>query len=383
MCLRAAPILGAFLLVWHMASGQSFTQTFGGQYAQDGVGTMSTANGLQVAAREFFPEQLRYNAVLHATNNSGSLSASDPIDTPASTFLQDVVNASDGSAILVGSVLTPDDADHDGLIVKLNASGVPVWTTMPDRPGSQQYFGGTMAPDGSIVVCGVERTGNGHDVLVVRFTANGGLLWSHTEVGATEAEAHGIAVEGNDLIITGRTVNPSGDSDMLLMRMSLDGTVVWSQTRGGSNGDEGRAVVGIGSGVFVSAGWTDSYGMFDETSQRIPRHNYLIAFDLDGDTLWTKALGDTLYDRKAFALEKGPMGDLFIGGSRGASTLNDADLMRVTTTGTLVWERVVDTGKEERLTHILPLPDEVVCTGWSFGPFGRQVLIIRRNYDGF
>lgn len=387
--IRGMMNIGAFLSFALLGTGalhvhaQSFTQTFGPLYAQDGVGAQVIPSGYIIVAREFIPAFAMYGARQHTANASGVLQNSASVDLPGSTFLQDVVNAADGSAILVGSVLTEDGVDHDGIIVKVQTNGNVVWATIPDEPGAQQYFGGAMLSDGGVVICGVSDPGDGHDVLVVRFDPLGAVVWSHTEPSATDGEAYAIVVSGNDIIVTGRQMTSGGHADVLLMRMDLDGGVIWSTTSGGDADEEGRALVRIGSDTFVSAGWTDSYGAFDTTSQRIPDHAYLIAFDLDGDTLWTETVGDTLLDRRCFAMERAPNGDLLLSGERGSTGLSDAMLIRTNSSGVPIWERSIDTGKEERITHLIPLADGFVGTGWSFGPFGKQVLFIRRNGDGF
>ncbi|MBL7952342.1 MAG: hypothetical protein JNM62_11560 [Flavobacteriales bacterium] len=352
-------------------------------YAQDGIGIQNSSHGPVVVAREFDPVQLGYGTTLHTMLDNGSIGSSSNLGTPYTMFAQDVVNAPDGSAMIIGSVLSPEASGHDGLVVNLDPNGAVLWTSVIELPGSQQFTAGTMLPDGGVALCGFENTGDGHDVLVVRLNASGDLLWSHTETGPTEAEAHGITAEGGDLVITGRELTFSGNDDVLLMRMDLQGTMIWSHTFGGDGNDVGRSVASIGGSIFITAGWTDSFGTFDETTQHIPLHYYLIAFDLQGDTLWTTALGDTLHDRRGFDLVLGVDNDLLLAGERGTSALSDATLMRVTTGGVLVWERAIDTGKEERLSHILPLPDGSLCTGWSFGPFGRQVLFVRRDHNGF
>lgn len=146
--------------------------------------------------------------------------------------------------------------------------------------------------------------------------------------------------------------------------------------------DVGRAAVVAAPGTVVVAGWTNSVGAFDVTSQRRPYHAYLAAFDTDGDTLWTRAIGDTTYDQRAYAMIPAVNGDFYLVGERGTSALSDAVLMRISSQGVVVWQRVLDLGKEERFTHLAALPDAVLATGWSFGEFGRQVLFVKRSADG-
>jgi outer membrane protein assembly factor BamB len=167
------------------------------------------------------------------------------------------------------------------------------------------------------------------------------------------------------------------------MRLTMDGTVIWSNTTGGAGHEIARAVVSLGSGTFVAAGYTNSYGSFDPETQQIRDHIYLIAFNLNGDTLWTRAIGDTQHHRQAHALAVAPDGDLVFAGEQSTSASSDVFLHRSTSNGNTIWQRTLDTGKEERILHILPLPDAFVCTGWSFGPYGRQVLFIRRNGEGY
>jgi hypothetical protein len=147
--------------------------------------------------------------------------------------------------------------------------------------------------------------------------------------------------------------------------------------------EEGRAIIAQDPNTFVVAGWTRSFGRFDVSTGRIPDHAYLMAVDLEGDTLWAQAIGDTVFQRRAFALNIASNGDLLIAGERIDQGRSDALLIRRTSSGAPVWERSIDTGKEERLVHLLPLADGMLGTGWSFGGFGRQLLVIRRNADGF
>lgn len=365
------------------AHAQSFTQTFGGMNAQDGLGAWPSTNGFTVAVRQLGAEASgTYTASLARTNSSGGVEENLPLGPTAFAFMQNVVNAEDGSVFVLGSQLREAPMGHDGAIMHLESDGTPIWSHVDVQDGMQQYYAGACLPDGGIVACGVSSNDTGHDALIVRYNADGEVVWRHTEPGSDEAEALGLAVQGQDLMITGRRANFSGHDDVLAMRMSLDGAVVWSTTFGFSNDETGRAVVSDGNGAFTLAGWTDSFGAFDQSSQRRTEHIYLLSIDLNGDTLWTRTIGDTLYDQRAYDLERTIDGDLLICGERATSGLSDALLLRTSSNGDTEWLRVLDLGKEERLTHALPLGDGVLTTGWSFGPYGRQVLFIKRNELG-
>lgn len=379
---RLSLLFAPLLMCSHTLSAQSFTQTIGGNNSQDGVGAMVAGAGYALGVREFVPGDGRHEGLVYAMSNAGGFESSTTLTDDRPSFLQGLANAQDGTAFLFGSVIEAD-AEHDALLVKLSTTGSVLWSVTPEAAGSQQYWGAATLPDGGAIVCGVNQLGEGHDVLIARHDQNGAVVWSHVVPGPTDAEAHGVTVDGNDIVVTGRQLTFSGKSDVLFMRLDLDGTVIWNTTSGGAEDEVGRSIISVGNSTFVMAGWTDSYGPFDETSLDIFPQAYLIAIDLDGDTLWTETLGDTIHENHAYAIDQAPNGDLFIAGERSTSALSDGLIQRLTVTGDLIWERTLDTGKEERLTHILPLADGLVCTGWSFGPFSRQVLFIRRNADGF
>lgn len=366
---------------WEPAFSQSFTQTIGGMNAQDGLGAWPAGNGYCVVVREAVDQAQPYRAAIYSMNNSGGSVSSSPLDS-ANLFLQDVVNTPAGDVFAVGSILRDRPEHHDAVVIKLSSTGEVIWTLASPSPGAQQLLGGMALPDGGLVACGLSTSNGGHDVLVERYSTTGGVLWSYTGSGTHDAEGLAVAISGNDIMVTGRQTTPSGQEDVLLMRMDLQGGVLWSTSLGGPGSDVGQAIVANGNSTFTVAGWTDSFGTFDHTSQRIPDHGYLLNVDLNGDTLWTRTLGDSLYDHRLYGMRPASNGDLFLTGERATAGLSDAVLLRTQPDGLVLWQRALDLGKEERLTHVLPLANGVVATGWSFGPFGRQLFFVRRNDQG-
>lgn len=372
----------SLVLLGAPSRAQSFTQTFGDRGAQDGIGGWSSTAGFNIMVRQFDEATHRYSSARFSTSTSGSSLTTSGLSSSLDQFLQQVVLAPDGHVFAVGSRLRGEPAHHDPLVIKLNNAGEVLWTNEPEIPGAQQLFGGVALPDGGAVLCGLSSDTGPHQAYVVRLNASGELVWSYTLSTPTVAEAFAVAMDGEDFVLTGRQATFSGTDDMLLFRLTGNGQLEWSTSFGGSAMDVGRAAVVTAPGTVVVAGWTNSVGTFDVTSQRRPYRAYLAAFDVDGDTLWTRAIGDTTYDQRAYALVPTLTGDFYLVGERGTSALSDAVLMRISSQGSVVWQRVLDLGKEERFTNVAALQDGVLATGWSFGEFGRQVLFVKRGPDG-
>ncbi len=367
-----------------LSHSQSFTQTFGSGGAQDGLGTIISESGFRVGVRSYDQATEERSFGLSNTSSNGSVASSQTLPVQEGVFFpQRMVPASGGAAFVVGSSKALADADHDGCVMRLDQTGAMTWTTAPAMEGSQQYWGAIALDDGGVLVCGVYSVANDHDALVGRFDPQGNMLWSVRHEGPTDSEAYAVSTDGTHIMVAGRERTFGGNDDALYLRMDFNGTLVWANTAGGAGNEFARAIVNMGDGHFVLAGHTNSYGVLDPVTQQVRDHAYLVAFNLDGDTLWTRAIGDVDHHRTVYTMTVTEDGDLVIGGERSTSGRSDALLSRLTATGNTIWERAIDTGKEERILHVLPVLNDFVCTGWSFGQFGRQVLFIRRNGEGF
>lgn len=367
-----------------MSSGQGFIVEIGPPLAQDGIGVAALSDGFLVGARLHAREPQRHMAGLWRFTPQGAPVALDTVPgLDGNAFPQALAHGDDGSCFLVGSVIPPQRHDHEPFVAKRAPDGSIAWIARPQLPGSHQLLGVRALPDGGALACGVASAGMGHDAFIARFAPDGSLAWSLTEGTELDEEAHAILLVGDAIIVTGRQVNFGGTSDAWFARLDPDGTLAWTTSWGGVGNEAGYGLAPLGNAAFVMAGTSDSYGPFDMSEQRRKSRAYLLALDLQGDSLWTRAYGDTLYDQRAFGIAAAANGDLLICGERTAVIgAGDAFAARISPAGTLLWQRTWDLGKEERLLAVSALPDGLITTGWAFGELARQVVLIRRDPGG-
>ena len=383
---RGLPILIiAGLACSRQATAQGFVNSYGGAFADDAVGVSMGGNGFHVATRRFIGQGNGHQAGLLLLSTSGSEQSWLPIGIDGRSFAQAMALGTSGSTFIAGSSFAPGRSDHDGFVAKLDPDGAMTWLTRPSLPGDQQYLAVHGLPDGGCIAAGVRGIGDGHDAWITRFNAFGLVQWHQAVTDFSDVEAHGITVQGNDVMLTGRQLNFGGSSDAWIARLSLmNGDLVWASSWGGVRNEIGRAIAAFGPGAFVLAGTTNSEVPYDISEGRHKDHLYLVAFDLNGDSLWTRAIGDTLFDRRCFGFAFAPNGDLLACGERSASLgSSDAWASRLTPDGALTWERAWDLGKEERLLALSALPDGFIAAGWSFGEASRQALVVRKDPNGF
>lgn len=381
-----APILFAAALLlpsWSLFA-QGFVNTYGAPLADEGVGAVPFGSGFLIATRRYIDAAAGHRAELLGLTPSGSLTTWEPMDgLDGRSFMQAMAGSPDGGALLAGSVIPPGASHHDGFVAKIDADGGLLWLTRPGLTGDEQYFAVHALPDGGCIAAGVRSMGDGHDAWITRFNAFGLVVWHQAIDDFADVEAHAIAVQGDVVMLAGRQLNFGGSTDAWIARLSLGGDVVWTSSWGGVRNETGRALLRIGTDAFLLAGTTNSEVPYDITEARYKDHLYLVAIDLNGDSLWTRAVGDTLFDRRGYGMDIAPNGDLLIAGERSASVgASDAYACRLTQSGAVVWQRTWDLGDEDRLLAIRALPDGLIASGWSFGEASRQVLVVRRDLNG-
>lgn len=383
-CSVAMLVFGLSGIVGGKLSAQGFVIQHGPALSQDGVGAVPFSGGFLIGARAFEHSPDRHAAGIWTAGADGSDQGTSIVnEIPGKVFLQGMIASADGGLFLHGSAIPEHGHEHDGFIIKRGLDGSMAWTATLPMDGDQHYLGAAALPDGGVVVCGTTNSSGDHDALIARFDANGAMSWMAAEGFELDEEAYAVAVQANDILVTGRQLNFGGTSDAWFARLSLDGEVLWTTSWGGIANDIGRSIVPLGPGSFVMAGTTNSFGPYDHTEHRIKDNIYLIAIDLNGDSLWTRTVGDTIYDRRAFDLAVTENGELLISGERSAVIgESDSQALRTSMNGSLIWERTWDLGKEERLLAIEPLPDGFVATGWSFGEWSRQVTLVRKDPNG-
>ena len=133
--------------------------------------------------------------------------------------------------------------------------------------------------------------------------------------------------------------SPSGGSDLLVVSVDKDGQLRWQQSTRIDGGDEfGDSIVPIGPD-FLILGRTSSFGA-GSTSLLIA---YVNAF---GNTIWQRSVGTAGLDG-TFGTPRAsvaPDGSFFVTAGRNyqGDPSDDLWLLKLSTTGTVLWERVYD-----------------------------------------
>lgn len=364
------------------AQAQGFLSSYGQARHQEAVAIVPDATGITAVVRDASlangPVRIR---LLRTDLQGGSPQWSD-VDLAGSCFVQGAVASGDGNLVVCGSCIRPGRSDHDALLAKVSPTGVVLSSWLSDTPGQEeQLLGLERTADGGCIAAGVWRGSADRDALLTRFDAAGQPLWAH-HYGTTGDELlRAVTAHDGGFTAVGRLLNFGGSTDTYTLHTDAAGTEQWWHSWGGAQNEELFDVVGIGPNV-VMAGHTDTYGPTTHQGRHF-RNVYVLAMESDGDTLWTRALGDTLSDNGAQTLTMAQNGDLLFGGVRGKEDPTEALVLRATATGTLLWKRSYPKERAGEVQDIRPLADNgFLAAGRCFGPLGGQVLLLKKDPQG-
>jgi hypothetical protein len=189
---------------------------------------------------------------------------------------------------------------------------------------------------GYIIAGGTESFGLGsYDVYLIKTDSLGDTLWTMTYGGVDYDNAYSVYQTSDDgYIIGGSTWSfGSGRSDFYLIRTDSSGETLWTKAHGDTFIDWGRTVQQTFDGGFIIAGVTAICGSCDFNF-------YLVRINSLGDTLWTRIYGGPGGDWGWSCQQTSDGGFVIVGQTSSfGSGANDVWLIKTNSLGDTLWTR--------------------------------------------
>ena len=182
-------------------------------------------------------------------------------------------------------------------------------------------------------------------------------------------------------IVTGTTLSfGTGYYDIFLIKFNANGDTVWTKTFGGTDYDDAWSVQQTTDGGYIIAGNTRSFGSgFGDA--------YLIKTDVNGDLLWSKAIGGTSTDQ-AFSVQQTTDGGYIATGYSASFNTGDFDvyLIKTDANGNSVWTKTFGAADTNDYGNSVQQTNDggYIITGYtgSFGAGGDDVYLIKTDSNG-
>ena len=311
-------------------------RTFGGLYADWGESIEQTPDGgfVLTGFTESFSSPWK-EILLIKIDANGELMWIKTMYGGNDDWAKSVHNTSDGGLIIGGITHSFQFTGYtdDAFLIKTNAVGDTIWT---------HTYGGLLTDcansviqttDGGYIFAGYTNSfsiGNNFDFYLVKTNSIGDTLWTKTYGGTGDDEAMSVWQNSDGgYIIAGSTESfGAGGKDVYLIRTDSIGDTLWTKTYGGIYLDIGASVQQTTDGGFIIVGYTESFSSSDDI--------YLIKVNSNGDTLWTRIIGDAGLNETGSSVQQTTDGGFIIGASWGASTCmtcNSAYLIKTDSNG--------------------------------------------------
>jgi hypothetical protein len=225
----------------------------------------------------------------------------------------DLCPAADGGYVVAGeSSSSNGDVFHsrgasDYWIVKLDPQGNIVWKKSYGGTARDEAYSIDACTDGGFIVAGGTRSKNldvsdnhgGYDFWIIKLKSNGNLEWKKAFGGPADEIAYdvkqtpdgGFVAVGFTKSKTGDVTKQEGLGDYWIVKLDEDGNLVWQKSFGGSLYDFAHAVVLTADGGYVVSGYARS-GDGDVNSNSGEEDIWIIKLDSAGNLLWQQRYGD-------------------------------------------------------------------------------------------
>ncbi|MBX7183411.1 MAG: T9SS type A sorting domain-containing protein [Bacteroidia bacterium] len=305
-----------------------------------------------------------------------------------------ICQTSDGGYFVVGETMSSDlDAisNHgsgisDLFAVKLNALGQTEWKKCLGGTSGESGYSGGQTLDGGYIVFGSSSSKDGDvntypnhggelftsDFWLVKLDANGNQQWQKPFGGKFHEKGYDLAIMPDGGYLMVGTTNSNNDevdgfhgtvtdennqkNDIWVVRLGSASNLLWQRTLGGTDLDEGFSILATENGGAVIAGNTYSFD-YDVSDHHgtAAVDNYdnsdcwVVKLDNQGQTIWAKTYGGSKWDG-ANCIKKTSDGgyiligytysdDLDVSFHRGTLASSDVWVVKLDSSGTILWEK--------------------------------------------
>jgi hypothetical protein len=318
------------------------------------------------------------------------------------TFLQSLTTTSDGGFVLAGhaQAYTESEPNEWGeteiirqpsnyRLLKISGSTglTPQWNVRFGGSSTDKFTQVLHTPDGGYLTAGISLSGangdktqagqGGYDIWLVKTSATGAKVWDKRFGGSANDYLNSvIATQDGGYLLGGssqsgisgdKTQASQGGTDYWLVKISGSGTKQWDKRYGGTGYDYLNKVIQLNTGDYVLAGVSDSPVSGDKSQgSRGGLDQWIIKVTSTGTIIWDKRFGGAL-NEYVEGLVKIPEGGYLVAGYSASGADGDKSqtsrggydfwVVKVSTTGTKVWDKRFGGALDDKLTALMRTSD--------------------------
>jgi hypothetical protein len=250
----------------------------------------------------------------------------------------------DGGYVTAGYTSSAVADDRNVYLVKLNSLGGIVWEKQYGGSGYDEAHDLQVLPgDSGFVITGYTRSfgGYGSDVYLLRTDSAGDTLFTRSYDATVNDKGYSICETTDGYVVCGHSQTAT-EYNVYLIKTDSQLDTVWTRTYGGPGLDVGLSIkVTPADFGFIIAAQTDSYGAGS-------LDGWALRTDSNGDTLWTRTVGDSLLNR-FFSVDTTYGGGYVFAGQYGSVPFEDRKFYaaKLAADGAVEWEATYGSPRDE------------------------------------
>lgn len=191
-----------------------------------------------------------------------------------------------GDVVICAQTESFGSGERDVYVLRVASSGEEVWNRVIGGPGVDRIFSMAPSPDGGHVFTGIRSPDVDADLdgYLLKLSATGHTVWERTFGGDRYDVGHGVvAVDGGYLVSGYGQSFAESEHDVYLLKVDEAGETVWFRTVGGEGDDRAMMSAPLADGGSVTIGYSSVDGQWKP---------YLITADTAGsvtsDERWAR-----------------------------------------------------------------------------------------------
>ncbi|MFK7946346.1 MAG: T9SS type A sorting domain-containing protein [Saprospiraceae bacterium] len=218
-----------------------------------------------------------------------------------------------------------NSTNKNSFLLKLDKNGQLLWQHIYENYSSGKSVIQTL--DNGFIVCGQYGLFNNTAVYLIKTNSLGDTIWTKKGgLGFQYGRGEDVVqLFDSSYIVTGSVYNNS-NQDVFVSKIDKNGNLIWTKQYGGNEDDYANAIHLVEDNGFIIAGDTYSYSVGQFYNADI----WLLRFDENGDTLWSKSYGNT-ENNQATDVKSCPDKGFIVTGSSG--TTPNAFLLKIDSLG--------------------------------------------------
>jgi hypothetical protein len=322
---------------------------------------------------------------------SGSLSAQPAIEWQKSLGGSNTDQAEaicclqNGGFLVAGNTRSTDGdvfGNHGGTdiwLVNLSSIGNVQWKKAYGGSGNDDVYSIQQTRDRGYVMAGKNLSNNwdvsgnhgDYDAWVVKLDSIGAIQWQRCFGGTGWEEAKSIKqTKDGGYVFAGFATSADGDVtqnqgsfDLWVLKLDSAGNIEWQRTYGGSDEDLGYSISPTLDGGYIVSGETQSNNG-DVTGFHGAVDCWVLKLNFEGKVEWQKAMGGSAIDRTLEVLQTSDAAYIVLaeaysinGEVTGNHGLRDYWVVKLTSTGSILWQKSIGGSNEDYPGSIIQTDD--------------------------